>query len=275
MARKLFCEINSVTYRISVLKGTLLRRLHWITDKKCFASKRIDNCLPVTLYEHKSLIQRRLGNLDMTLQENKAVNLGIVVPKVNGIVIRPGETFSFWRLAGNCNKKRGFKEGMYIKGGASSKGVGGGMCQFTNLLHWLVLHSPLTITEHHHHNSLDLFPDYGRQLPFGTGTSIMYNYIDYQFKNETDQTFQIKVSIDEGYLKGELLSEKEIEFSYHIVEENHFFTEEDGIFFRNNEVYRVITDKSTGNRIEKKQLLINHAKVMYGKEFIPIELLRR
>ncbi len=33
------------------------------------------------------------------------------------------------------------------------------MCQFTNLLHWMALHSPLTVTEHHRHSGLDLFPD--------------------------------------------------------------------------------------------------------------------
>jgi vancomycin resistance protein VanW len=31
--------------------------------------------------------------------------------------------------------------------------VGGGLCQFTNLLHWVALHSPLEIAEHHHHDA--------------------------------------------------------------------------------------------------------------------------
>lgn len=53
------------------------------------------------------------------------------------------------------------------------------MCQFTNLIHWLILHSPLDIIEHHHHNRFDLFPDHNKKIPFGTGTSIMYNYIEY------------------------------------------------------------------------------------------------
>ena len=56
-------------------------------------------------------------------------------------------------------------------------------CQLSNLLHWMVLHSDLTITEHHHHDRFDLFPDDGRQVPFGMGTSIVYNYLDYRVTN--------------------------------------------------------------------------------------------
>ena len=45
----------------------------------------------------------------------------------------------------------------------------------------------ITAIEHHHHDALDLFPDYNRQIPFGTGTSIAYNYLDYRFKNTTNK----------------------------------------------------------------------------------------
>lgn len=63
--------------------------------------------------------------------------------------------------------------------GKVSEGIGGGMCRFTNLLHWMILHKPLTIVEHHHHGSFDLFPDFGRQVPFGTGTSVCYNHMQF------------------------------------------------------------------------------------------------
>lgn len=115
--------------------------------------------------------------MDSTLQENKATNLAIAAPKVSHIVIRPKEVFSFWSLVGSCSEKKGYKEGLIIKSGAPDKDIGGGMCQFTNLIHWLILHTPLKVVEYHHHDGVDLFPDYGRQVPFGVGTSIMYNYI--------------------------------------------------------------------------------------------------
>ena len=68
----------------------------------------------------------------------------------------------------------------------------------------MVLHSELTIAEHHHHDGLDLFPDFGRQIPFGTGTSISYNYIDYRVRNDTSNTYQLRLWVDGEYLCGEL-----------------------------------------------------------------------
>lgn len=268
MSRKLFCEINPITYKISVLKGILVRRIKWMIHRKQFANTYEKETLPIKIYEHKSLIRRRLGNVDMNLQENKANNLRLASNKINGIVIKPGETFSFWKLVGSCTKHKGYKVGLIIKSGDINKGIGGGMCQFTNLIHWLVLHSPLTITEHHHHNQLDMFPDYGRQVPFGTGTSIMYNYLDYQFVNHTDQEFQLIVYTRDEYLCGEIRSNEPIEYSYHIFEEKHFFEEIGRDIYRNNEVYRKVIDRKTGNLITKELIVKNHAKVMYDKKHV-------
>ena len=133
MGRKLFCEISPTTYKISMEKNILQRHLKDFFSKEHFARKKSNEPLPVIIKKHNSLIRRRLGNVDMQLQENKAVNLSIAAPCVNGIIIRPRETFSFWRLVGRDTKRRGFKEGLAIARGCPTKRKGGGMCQFTNL----------------------------------------------------------------------------------------------------------------------------------------------
>ena len=109
------------------------------------AKEKSSEPLPVLVYRHASLIRRKLGNTDLSLQENKAVNLSLAAPKINGILIRPGETFSFWNLVGRDDARHGYKKGLTIAHGMPSSGVGGGLCQFTNLIHWMVLHSDLTI----------------------------------------------------------------------------------------------------------------------------------
>ena len=114
MGRKLFCEISPTTYKISMEKNILQRHLKDFFSKEHFARKKSNDLLPVIIKKHNSLIRRRLGNVDMQLQENKAVNLSIAAPCVNGVIIRPGETFSFWRLVGRDTRKRGFKEGLAI-----------------------------------------------------------------------------------------------------------------------------------------------------------------
>ena len=264
--RRSFSEISLLTYKISVMKLRICRFIsdHLSSDK--FAEINTAIKLDNVIYKHKSLIRRKLGNVDMTLQENKAINLSIAAPKVNGVIIKPGEVFSFWRLVGFCSEKKGYKRGLTIKGNASSDGIGGGMCQFTNLLHWLVLHSPLDIIERHHHNRFDLFPDFGRQVPFGCGTSIFYNYLDYRFKNNTGNEFQIFVTVDSEYLCGELRARYPLDKSYHIIErDNHFVCEEDGKY-RINKVYRQTVNKGTGNILSEELIESSHAKVMYSNE---------
>lgn len=266
MPRKLFCEIHPACYEISVLKCRVFRHLRNAFSGKHFAGKKQEEKLPVLVYEHKSLIRRVLGNVDFELQENKAVNLALSAPRVNGILIRPGETFSFWKLVGKTSRKKGYRQGLVISCGKTGKGTGGGMCQFTNLIHWMVLHSPLTVTERHHHDRYDLFPDYGRQVPFGTGTSIMYNYLDYCFSNDTDQTFQILVWVTDTHLCGELRCEQPLPLSYHVVCEEEFFSrEEDGVY-RNGKIFLNVYDKKSGDLASRKLLQENHAKVMYDTE---------
>lgn len=278
MARKLFCEISPLAYRISSVKERVKRRLSdgvkSFTGRQKPALVRAPSLLPSVVCAHQSLIRRKLGDADQTLQENKAVNLSIAAPKVNGILIRPGETFSFWRLVGDCTAKRGYREGLVIQQGVPQSGIGGGLCQFTNLIHWMILHSPLTIVEHHHHDGVDLFPDFGRQVPFGMGTSILYNYLDYRFYNGTSQTFQLAVWVTAQYLCGELRAEHRLSESYHIKAVDEHFTWEDGTAYRCGEIWRETVDKRTGNLLSRELIKKNHARVLYDPALIDQEKFR-
>ncbi|MBR5407268.1 MAG: VanW family protein [Lachnospiraceae bacterium] len=241
----------------------MMRKIRDLLTVNKFANTKREDDLEYVICRHNSLIRRRLGNVDMRLQENKAVNLSLTAPKINRILIRPGETFSFWHLAGKTSAKKGYKEGLTISGEHTRPGIGGGMCQMTNLIHWMILHSDMEIIEHHHHDGLDLFPDFKRQIPFGTGTSIVYNYLDYRFKNTTDRTYQLIVYTTPEYLCGELRADKPQNYKYHIKAENEFFSRENGVVYRNGEIYRIKVDGRTGDRVEKKIIRKNHAKVLY------------
>ena len=263
MKRKLFCEISPLTYRISMEKEILKRKIRDVVRRCRFATERTESSLPVLVYRHKSLIRRRLGNVDMQLQENKATNLSLAITHIDGLVIHPGETFSIWKLIGRTSERRGFKEGLTIEKGRPAQGIGGGLCQLSNLIHWMVLHSELTITEHHHHDGIDLFPDFGRQIAFGTGTSISYNYIDYRVKNTTTNTYQLRLWVDDKYLCGELRATEPQTHSFHIHAENEFFSREDGVIYRNGQVFRDVIDRNTGSRIDSQLIRTNHARIMY------------
>ena len=88
MKRKLFCEISPFTYRLSMEKEILKRHIQDMLRKTQFARERTAEPLPVVVNRHNSLIRRRLGNVNMQLQENKATNLALAVKHIDGLVIR-------------------------------------------------------------------------------------------------------------------------------------------------------------------------------------------
>lgn len=267
MKRRLFCEISPLCYKISLRKEYLLRDLHDLRCGDTFATHLDTVPMPVAVKTHSSVIMRELHGVDISLQRNKAENLRLAAAKINGIILAPGETFSFWKLVGDPSAKRGYKEGLVIDKGRISSGIGGGLCQLANLIHWLVLNSPLTVTELHHHSDA-LFPDSGRRVPFGTGTSVFYKNVDYRFKNTTSQPVQLLVWLTDTELVGELRTTEPYPYSYRITEDNQGFTEEDGEYYRVSQVYRLTLDKERGI-IRRELILDNHSKVMYDHSLIP------
>jgi vancomycin resistance protein VanW len=145
------------------------------------------------------------------------------------------------------------------------------MCQFTNLLHWMVLHTPLEIVEHHHHDGVDLFPDFGRQIPFGTGTSILYNYLDYRFYNPTPHTVQVRIWVTQTHLCGELRSDAPRAFAYHIHAVDECFVQEADGVYRCNTIVRRQVDKTTGCTVKEEILKKNHARVLYDTTALPVQ----
>lgn len=151
---------------------------------------------------------------------------------------------------------------MLLSQGKVITGVGGGICQLANLLYWMALHTPLEIVERHHH-SFDPFPDSGRVLPFGSGASVFYNYVDLRFYNPTDQSFQIRVWLTDNHLKGAIYSDKEWKYSYHIEEREHRLLQLNGKNYHQNEIWRKTVDKRTGNYIHEELLIKNFSEVKY------------
>ncbi len=273
MSRKLFCEISPTTYKISLEKEIVKRNIKNLIGKEKIAKTISKEELPVIVKGHSSILIRKLNGVDIKLQSNKVTNIELACKKINGLVIHPGETFSYWITLGRPTYKKGFKDGLVISKNGMISGVGGGLCQMANMIHWLVLNSPLEVTELHHHSDA-LFPDERRRVPFGTGTSVAYNNVDYRFKNNTDCDVQILVWIESGELCGELRSEKEFPYRYKLVEENHHFKKEGDIYYRISQVYRIVIDKKTNEEVKKELILDNHSKVMYDYSLIPVDQIR-
>ena len=265
MQRKPLSSLHPVLYHIIVFLRRTVRYIKWLRPDVRFARTFYDGALPYRIKKHQSVLIRKLGDCDIKLQENKVVNLKLAIKKINNITIRPKETFSFCRLVGNPTKRKGYLNGMLLLNSEALEGTGGGICQIANLIHWLVLHSPLTVTERHHH-SFDPFPDEGRVVPFGSGATVFYNYIDYQFTNNTPYTFQLKFWFDDKCINGDLRVNEDLPFCYHVFEKGHRFLKLGGEFYRQNEIWRRKFVKKGGKVLETELLIKNISKVKYVPE---------
>ncbi len=257
---------HPMLYHLAVGYHRLKRRLVWLFDRKRYARKVEKGAiLPHNVKRHSSRLIRILGNTELWIQQNKIHNIALCLPHLDGLVIRPGESFSFCRLVGKPTVARGFKDGMELSMGVARVGVGGGICQIANMLHWLVLHSPLTVTQRSAH-SFDPFPDNNRSIPFGVGCAIFFNYVDFCFTNETHYTFQIHLWLDEENLNGRLTSDAVIDRNYKVFEKNHHFVKVGDCYYRHNEVWRRVMIRATGAHLHDEHIKTNHVRVMYTPE---------
>jgi vancomycin resistance protein VanW len=219
--------------------------------------------LPFRHIKHTSKLIRRLGDSDLALQINKVTNLKLAANCINGIVVRPNQYFSFCRLVGKPTKKRGFLEGMELSFGEARSGIGGGICQLSNLIHWMALHSPLVVVERANH-SFDPFPDDGRVLPFGSGAAIFYNFVDLVLFNPTQQDLQLSITVGKHQLEGELLSNQSCNVKYHVYQKNQKFYRENGVVYRENQIWRdTITKGHNPEVIDSSLLYSNKVIVKY------------
>lgn len=276
MARKrLFCELGPTAYKISLYKQIIFRHLKNLFSSERFTKTKIDEPLPEVIYSVNGDMIKKGPGINPQLQINKADNIRLACSKINGLIINPGDTFSFWKLVGKTSQKHGFLEGRILRNGKLVAGSGGGLCNLANFLHIVVMHSPMTVTELHHHSDA-LAPDEGGvRKPYSAGTSVNYNFLDFRFRNDTDKPVQLMTYCIGDILSVELRARESFKTSYRIVEEDHHFAkEEDGCYYRKSRIYRETIDNETGQVKMRELKWDNKSKVMFDSALIPNELIR-
>ena len=91
---------SALRNRLGLTYYSFLRHMLWLTMNRQFAKDRQLKELPFIYFTHKTPLLRKLKDVDMWMQYNKITNLKLAVGKVNRIILRPGEVFSYWKLIG-------------------------------------------------------------------------------------------------------------------------------------------------------------------------------
>jgi vancomycin resistance protein YoaR len=144
-------------------------------------------------------------------QVNRANNIRLATQRLNGKLVKPGETFSFNETVGPRNSAAGYKEAPVIINKKMSTGLGGGVCQVSSTLYNVVLLADLPIIERTNH---DFAVKY---VPLGRDATVDYGNLDLKFKNNTERYILIKCTTEHDSINfslyGQINADREVSIS--------------------------------------------------------------
>ncbi len=240
----------------------LMRTAHHRLHPLPWAARRGEpSDFPVTVIAHSSPLQRAPTGAIAAYTDEKTHNLRLAAAKLNGLLLAPGEVFSFCRTVGPTRPRDGYLPALELHDGEMRASVGGGLCQLSNLLLLLALEANAEIVERHRH-SFDLFRDVERTVPFGCGATVFHNYVDFQFRNRLSFPLLLEADVQPPLLVARLRAPQPLPFRAHIVETDHRFFRDQGHVYRANRVWREV-EWTDGRAAERELLFENCCRVMY------------
>lgn len=230
-------------------------------DKNRYSKEMLKTALPYEAFSTSSLMINRRSGFDVKYQMNKVHNLMLAAKTLNGVVIRPGETFSFWQLVRYADKHERYKDGLNLIDGKIVGSYGGGLCQMSNMLFWMFLHTPLDITERHGH-AVESFPSPDSGSPCGTDATVNEGWLDLKVKNNTAESYQIIIKFDEDYIYGWVMTDVKPKWSYEIFNGELRYYSKGGKIFEAASVDCRRTETESG-RVKEYHLYNNSCEIGY------------
>jgi vancomycin resistance protein YoaR len=130
----------------------------------------------------------------------RLTNVRTGAARFNGVVLAPGETFSFGALLGDVGPEQGYVPELVILQDHEEKQYGGGLCQVSSTAFRAALLAGLPILERHNH----AFAISYYTAPFGVpgvDATIYYPQIDFKFRNDTPGYILIQTDMQGTTLK--------------------------------------------------------------------------
>ena len=134
-----------------------------------------------------------------TSNENRNTNLRLACEAIDGLVLNPGDTFSFNDTLGQRTTEKGYKSAPAYSGDVLVDSVGGGICQVSSTLYYCTLLSDLTTVSRINHGFPATYIDYGMDATVSWGSP------DFKFKNSTNFPIQIQAEVSDGYVSIQIL----------------------------------------------------------------------
>ncbi|MBR5236556.1 MAG: VanW family protein [Clostridia bacterium] len=142
-----------------------------------------------------------VGSAETTLLDKDASrlhNIRQAIGAVNGYVLAPGESFSFNQVVGERTPERGYKDATVIVHEEKEMGCGGGVCQLSTTIYQAAQGAGMTILERHSHQKPVAYAQEG------SDASVNYGSLDMRFRNDSESTVKIAVSMDANTVSASL-----------------------------------------------------------------------
>jgi len=122
-------------------------------------------------------------------------NVALAASRINGVLIPPGETFSFNDAVGDISAATGYQSAYIIKEGRTVLGDGGGVCQVSSTLFRAALSAGLPIVERHAHAYRVHYYEEGG-FKAGLDATVFSPSVDLKIKNDTPSHILIQTKTD-------------------------------------------------------------------------------
>lgn len=123
--------------------------------------------------------------------EDRRYNLSLAASKFHGVLIAPGEDFSFNKIVGDISSNTGYRPAYIIQNGKTVLGDGGGVCQVSTTAFRAALNTGLPIVERHAHAYRVGY--YENDSKPGFDATIYTPSVDLRFKNDTPAHVLVQV----------------------------------------------------------------------------------
>ena len=146
--------------------------------------------------------------------ENRVTNLRLACKALDGLVLKPGETFSYNDTLGQRTAEKGYKSAPAYSGLELVDSIGGGICQVSSTLYCATLYADLETVERHDHG----FPV--AYIDMGMDATVSWNGPDLKFKNSGNFPIKLQAQAADGYVTVRILGTEErdyyVEMSYSV-----------------------------------------------------------
>jgi vancomycin resistance protein YoaR len=115
---------------------------------------------------------------------NRLTNVRVGASHFNGVILAPGEQFSFGKILGYVGPENGYTPGLVILNNHEEKAYGGGLCQVSSTAYRAALLAGLPINERYNHSFAISYYTAPYGVP-GVDATIYYPAVDMKFTNDT------------------------------------------------------------------------------------------